>query len=162
MNNATDSRSFLVALDLQQRLLDHQMRSLDSIDNKTGVIFGFASGVLTIPGALLAREATDVARTVLILLVWALVAYVAVAVLSLLSMRVRDWDIGVRGRRLRQQATALDQYRFARWLTGAYGLAYDRNCGKWTEKGWLSLGAMLAFGVEALLVSIAMIVAIAN
>jgi hypothetical protein len=88
----TPEAKFTIACEVIEHRLDILWNAIDAIDTKTNVILGFASVVLTILAGFFSLEPSKWQALSLFLFFLALLSYIALVIVSILSYRIRGWS----------------------------------------------------------------------
>jgi len=133
-----------VAYDVAMRRLDEQMRQIDAIDNKIGVIIGASSAIAT----LFAGFASVAVQTESRASLWTGVAFMIVVVLlyvpailfGMLAYRFHEWDLRPNWDQLLSFGTDYSDQIMRSWVADACVLSLKENLGKMSTKlswaGW--------------------------
>jgi len=83
---------FTIACQVIEHRLDTIWNAISAIDTKTNVILGFASFVLTILAGFFSLEPSKWQALSLVLFFLALLSYIVLVIVSILSYRIRGWS----------------------------------------------------------------------
>ena len=161
-HEAYPSRHGALAYDVSKGEVETLLEAVDGLDTKIGLIFGFASAILTAPAAFLAIDDSSPPVYTIVLLSLGGGFYLTCALLSFLGFRVKMMGIGPRLDELWAHAhnSDYDEETLRWWAADTYRHAYEQNRPHWLEKGrWTEL-AMFALFVQTVLMAAGLIVAI--
>ena len=83
---------FTIACEVIEHRLDILWNAIDAIDTKTNVVLGFASVVLLILAGFFSLEPSKWQNLSLVLFILALLSYIVLVIVSILSYRIRGWS----------------------------------------------------------------------
>ena len=163
VENSSHQQELSEKLSLAHEVIEHRLtaiwRAIDSIDTKTNIILGFASVVLAFLAGFYSSGNREWPIASLILFILALIAYVIILVLSILSYRIKEWSY-------RPDPSTLIGYSqdgetsivdIKAWTTKECKLAIDTNLTNLRNKAALTNWALKIFGAETVLLTIGLI-----
>lgn len=162
-HEAYPSRHSALAYDVSKAEVGALLEAVDGLDTKIGLIFGFASAILTAPAAFLAIDDSSPGVCTVVLLSLGGGFYLTCALLAYFGFRVKMLGIGPKLNELWANAhnSDYDEETLRWWAADTYKRAYEQNRPHWLEKGrWTEL-AMFALFVQTVLMAAGLIVAIA-
>ena len=161
--NSSHQQELSEKLSLAHEVIEHRLtaiwRAIDSVDTKTNIILGFASVVLVFLAGFYSSGNREWPITSLIFIILAIIAYVIILVLSILSYRIREWSY-------RPDPSTLIGYSqdgetsiadLKTWTTKECKLAIDANLTNLRNKAALTNWALKIFGAETVLLTIGLI-----
>lgn len=161
--NSSYQQELSEKLSLAHEVIEHRLtaiwRAIDSIDTKTNIILGFASVVLVFLAGFYSSGNREWPIASLIFFILALIAYVIILVLSILSYRIKEWSY-------RPDPSTLIGYSqdgetsitdIKAWTTTECKLAIDTNLTNLRNKAALTNWALKIFGAETVLLTIGLV-----
>ena len=150
-----------VAFEVAQHHVEMQLGAIDAIDTKVGLVFGFASAVLTAPAAFLALREGSLPTASLVLLSLGFVAYAICAIKAYEASRIQNFKHGPKLDELWEQARGdYAENLLEWWAATGYKKSYDENRPRWLDKGNRASQAMAILGGETVLVTAGLLVAL--
>ncbi len=131
--------------------LDVQLDFVDAVDTKLGIIFATGSAELAVAAAFLAIRADVLVRAIAPFLVIGGIAYLVLAVGSLIGLRHRDWEVGPKVEHLaRLYFDGLSEADVKRQATWWLLSAWDVNKPRLRAKSRCLVWAVAATAVETI------------
>lgn len=158
MTSATNPLAPQVAYDVAMRRLEEQMRQIDAIDNKIGLIIGAASAVIAIFAGFAATTIENDRSVSLavggVFIALAIVSYLPAIGLGLLAYRFEKWDLRPNWSYLLEYARGYSEDSMRFWVAEGCVLSLDENSKTLQRKldraGWAAVFLATEATVSAL------------
>jgi len=156
-NEMTEGDELADKLDIAQQVIEQRLsavwNSIDSIDTKTNVTLGFASVIIALLAGFTEWESGTLPLSSKILFGAGLVAFVTLAILSLVSYTIRQWSYRPEPKTLIGHCTDKNctDSDIRRWVANECQIALTKNLSKLQKKAKLTNYVIWAFAIETIL-----------
>lgn len=144
-----------IACEVTENRLTVLWGAIDSIDTKLNIALGFASTVLGLLAGFYALESRDWPLLSLVLFGLATVAYILLAILSILAYRVKGWSYRPDVKTLLEHCENenYDVAQIKTWVAEECNLSFYDNLNKLGKKATLTNCALVLLVVETILLT---------
>ncbi len=144
---------FTTAYEVVEHRLTALWNAIDAIDTKTHIVIGFASVILVVLGGFYSLEPGAWPHLSLILFATALLSYIVLVVLGVLSYRIRGWSYKPDPATLLQHCEdeTCSTSDMKRWVVNECKLACYDNLEKLKKKSTLTNWVLRTFAAETIL-----------
>jgi len=146
---------FTSAYEIIEHRLTVLWNAIDAIDTKTNIILGFASGILVILVGFFSLEPGKWQAPSLVLFFLALLSYVILVIVSILSYRIREWsyrpDPATLIKHCQDNTCSADDIR--EWVINECESACSNNLAMLQEKSKLTNLVLYLFAAETVLLA---------
>ena len=146
---------FTIACEIIERRLATLWNAIDAVDTKTNIILGFASVILVILAGFFSLEPSRWQAPSLVLFFLALLSYVILVIVSILSYRIRGWsykpDPATLIKHCQDTNCSADDIR--EWAVSECESACSDNLAMLQEKSKLTNRVLYLFAAETVLLA---------
>lgn len=138
--------------------------AIDSIDTKINIALGFASAILGLLAGFYALENRVWPFPSLVLFGFAIVAYILLAILSILAYRVRGWSYRPDAKTLLENCENenYDTVQIIRWVVEECKTSFDNNLKNLNKKATLTNCVLVVLVVETIMLTAGLTYALFN